>query len=384
MFPSHSTIEPSGMTTGPSGNPRFEASSVPSTGKILFRSASDWSDSIPPPWPSGAPGAAAYPRRRVGHSCARGAPRPGWRGGPPRSANRCRLRHSPSSSPYARVGVAILLDHDLEETVTDPNDPHALSGEDSDSYPAVARQAAPRRGRGHGGDVARSSPRPAAAAAAPARPAAQLDRRRRQARPRRHAQGRLRRRRHGRDAQPLCGRDAHRRVAGAEPLRPALDPEPRPLDQSRPRDGDQRERRRDRVRDQAPPGRRVPQRQVVQRRRPDLLDPAHVEAGELRVGAVRGRHRPRRAEGGQPDHRPRSRSSSRTPTSGPTSSTGTRGSCRTARPTSRSRSAPARSCSSRSSPAPRARSRPTRTTGSRASRTSTRSRSPRSTTTRPG
>src|SRR5579862_2516120 len=32
MLPSQKTMEPSGMTTGPSGKPRFEASSVPSTG----------------------------------------------------------------------------------------------------------------------------------------------------------------------------------------------------------------------------------------------------------------------------------------------------------------------------------------------------------------
>ena len=98
---------------------------------------------------------------------------------------------------------------------------------------------------------------------------------------------------------PYAGVTPDRRVARAEPLRPALDPEPRPLDQPRPRDRDERERRRDRVRGQAPPGRRVPQRQDVHRRRPDLLDPAHVQAGQLRVGAVRGRDQPRRAEGGQ-------------------------------------------------------------------------------------
>src|SRR3954447_10964206 len=34
MFPSHRTMEPSGMTTGPSGKPRFEASRVPSTGVL--------------------------------------------------------------------------------------------------------------------------------------------------------------------------------------------------------------------------------------------------------------------------------------------------------------------------------------------------------------
>ena len=189
--------------------------------------------------------------------------------------------------------------------MTDPNDPHALSG--TKTRKAIGCRAAScsaaRQWAWWG--CPRCSPRPAAAAAAPARPGAALDRRRRQARPRRHAQGRLRRRRHGRDAQPVRGRDAHRRVARAEPLRPAARVEPRPLDQPRPRARDQRERRRDRVRDQAPPRRRVPQRQVVRRRRPDLLDPAHVEAGQLRVGAVRRRHQPRRAEGGQPDHRPR-------------------------------------------------------------------------------
>ena len=37
VFPSHNTMVPSGITTGPSGNPRFEASSVPCTAQILFQ-----------------------------------------------------------------------------------------------------------------------------------------------------------------------------------------------------------------------------------------------------------------------------------------------------------------------------------------------------------
>src|SRR3954462_13646114 len=49
VFPSHNTMAPSGITTGPSGNPRFEASSVPCTARILFQGLypGNWYDSIP-------------------------------------------------------------------------------------------------------------------------------------------------------------------------------------------------------------------------------------------------------------------------------------------------------------------------------------------------
>ena len=130
-------------------------------------------------------------------------------------------------------------------------------------------------------------------AAAPRRPARRRAAGGHQAR-RRPARG-PRRRGQGRVVQPGPRRRVDRHVAPVPDLRPAHARRPRPDAVAGPRARVEPERRRHGLRGQAPPRRRLPQRQVVHRRRRHLLAPADGRREAPRP--LRGHeHQPRRAQ----------------------------------------------------------------------------------------